>query len=88
MSSGDVPGVFMFKVPDQNIDLGKLRQHVESHGIECSVFYGENAFFVPVHQNLNNFDIDYIFFTIKNFFLEINSKKFVASTGLNQFNNK
>ncbi|MFD1316849.1 DegT/DnrJ/EryC1/StrS family aminotransferase [Namhaeicola litoreus] len=79
LQSGYVPGVFMFKVPDENIDLIKLRKHVEIHGIECSVFYGERAFFVPVHQNLNDFDIDYIYFTIQNFVNETEKNQLIGN---------
>jgi hypothetical protein len=54
----DVPGVFIFTLP-MNIDLAALKEHVIAHGIECSVFYGENAFFIPVHQRLCEDDLAY-----------------------------
>jgi hypothetical protein len=63
----DVPGVFLFKVP-KHINLSDMKNYGWSHGIECSVFYGENAFFIPVHQRLTLEDLDY-FYTVFAFFL-------------------
>lgn len=57
LAEGVVPGVFMFNAP--GLDLPRMREHVTAHGIQCSVFYGEQAFFIPVHQALTGFDIDY-----------------------------
>ena len=54
----DVPGVFMFTLPAA-ADPVAMKQHGWAHGIECSVFYGENAFFIPVHQRLCEADLDY-----------------------------
>ena len=54
----DVPGVFMFTLP-AGVDPVAMKQHGWAHGIECSVFYGENAFFIPVHQRLCEADLDY-----------------------------
>lgn len=56
--ANDVPGVFIFTVPD-GIDLAAMKQYGWSHGIECSVFYGEQAFFIPVHERLRVSDLDY-----------------------------
>ena len=54
----DVPGVFLFSTPP-GVDLDAMKAHGWRHGIECSVFYGEEAFFVPVHQRLEAADLDY-----------------------------
>jgi DegT/DnrJ/EryC1/StrS aminotransferase family len=54
----DVPGVFLFRVPP-GTDLPRLKEHGWRHGIECSVFYGEDAFFIPVHQRLTAEDLAY-----------------------------
>jgi hypothetical protein len=54
-----VPGVAMLKSSIQ-LDLDKLKVDLNRVGIESSIFYGENAFFVPVHQNLTELEIDYI----------------------------
>ena len=59
LNNAVVPGVFMFRVKNENIDLPKLKEHLYAHGIQCSVFYGERAFFIPVHQNLLAADLDY-----------------------------
>lgn len=40
-------------------DLNALKTLLTLHGIQCSVFYGEDAFFIPIHQNLTRFDLDY-----------------------------
>jgi hypothetical protein len=54
----DVPGVFLFTVPP-GTDLVAMKEFGWRHGIECSVFYGEDAFFIPVHQRLLEEDLDY-----------------------------
>lgn len=48
-------------------DLHGLKLHLANHGIQSSIFYGEDAFFIPCHQNMSKFDIDYIFSSILNF---------------------
>jgi DegT/DnrJ/EryC1/StrS aminotransferase family len=53
-----VPGVFMFQTP-AGVDLPGLKVFVQEHGIESSVFYGEQAFFVPVHERLLPADLEY-----------------------------
>lgn len=68
LKSGYVPGVFMFTVKDLNIDLPELRSFVQRHGIESSIFYGERAFFIPVHQQLNSTDLDYFIYILKHFY--------------------
>lgn len=55
----ETPSVYMFKTSDR-IDLPGLKEFMQRNGIESSVFYGENSFFVPVHQNLNQEDIRFI----------------------------
>ena len=59
LSDGIVPGVFMFRVKDVNSNLPALKQHLYAHGIQCSIFYGEASFFIPVHQQLTTTDLDY-----------------------------
>lgn len=58
LSESSVPGVFMFQMP-AGVDLPALKTFVQEHGIESSVFYGEQAFFVPVHERLVPADLDY-----------------------------
>ena len=63
----DVPGVFLFFVP-QGVNLERMKEHGWRHGIECSVFYGEEAFFIPVHQHLSEIDLDYFYAVFLDFF--------------------
>jgi len=58
ISSNVIPGVFMFKSSIQ-INYPELKIHLYKHGIQCSVFYGEQSFFIPNHQNLNFEDLNY-----------------------------
>lgn len=65
MKKGTVPGVFMFKTEGHSIDLPELKNHFYAHGVQCSVFYGEEAFFIPVHQALVQDDLDYFVAILK-----------------------
>lgn len=62
-----IPGVFMFRVINKKIDLAQLKLHFYAHGVQCSVFYGEETFFIPVHQGLNNGDLDYFIEILNSF---------------------
>jgi len=46
-------------------DLNKLKTLLMQNGIQSSVFYGEDAFFIPCHQNLEKGDIDYIYLVVE-----------------------
>ena len=59
IENGIVPGVFMFQKDTSQINLSELKKYFYTRGIQCSVFYGEEAFFMPCHQNLNEEDIEY-----------------------------
>lgn len=54
-----IPGVFLFRW-DDNIDYPSLKDFLYENGVECSVFYGKSAFFVPCHQYIDNVEIEYI----------------------------
>lgn len=54
-----VPGVFLFKWVE-NIDYPRLKEFLYENGVECSVFYGKSAFFVPCHQYIENTEIEYV----------------------------
>ena len=54
-----VPGVFLFKWLEC-INYQLLKDFLTKSGIECSVFYGKNAFFIPLHQNLCKSELDYM----------------------------
>ena len=63
----NIPGVFMVYVNNPKIDLHAMKLHFNSCGIQGSVFYGEQAFFIPCHQELQLMDLDYFFEIIKCF---------------------
>jgi|WetSurMetagenome_2_1015567.scaffolds.fasta_scaffold251581_2 hypothetical protein len=64
---GTVPGVFMFRINNQSINLPGLKNYYYAHGVQCSVFYGEESFFIPVHQALNEHDMLYFYEVINSF---------------------
>lgn len=66
-ADGEVPGVFMLNTPT-NTDLSALKSYCYANGIESSVFYGEDAFFIPCHQNLSVRDLDYFITVISTYF--------------------
>ena len=69
-SDHETPSVFMCLTPP-SIDLDGLKVFLQQNGVESSVFYGENAFFVPVHQHLKEEDIFFIT-TLINYFCDDN----------------
>jgi len=62
----ETPSVYMCSTPP-SVDLNALKIFLQKNGVESSVFYGENAFFVPVHQNLSEEDILFVVSLIKHF---------------------
>lgn len=48
-------------------DLHSLKEFLNKNGIQNSVFYGEDAFFIANHQNLSKIDIDLIFECVQTF---------------------
>lgn len=48
-------------------DLNAFKLFLIENGIQSSVFYGEDAFFIPCHQNLSFADIDFITYLIAHF---------------------
>ena len=62
-----VPSVLLLKNNGVIKDLSCHKEYLNKHGIQNSVFYGEDTFFVPCHQNLNETDIDYFKFVTENF---------------------
>ncbi|AZA81732.1 hypothetical protein C1637_03910 [Chryseobacterium lactis] len=57
-SERETPSVCMFT--NNGHDLPKLKVFLQRNGIECSIFYGKDAFFIPVNQALGKFEMDYI----------------------------
>jgi len=66
-ATGTVPGVFIFRKGKHQFDLTELKKHFYAQGIQCSVFYGEESFFIPVHQALHKSDLDYFLEVMKSF---------------------
>lgn len=67
LEEGVVPSVFMFRRGEVLIDLPALKSYLYAHGIQCSVFYGEESFFIPAHQALTDDDIHYFSEVITSF---------------------
>lgn len=67
LDEGIVPNVFMFRTDNSAIDLPELKKYFWGHGIQSSVFYGEEAFFIPVHQALTDSDLGYFYEVMKSF---------------------
>lgn len=59
LEEGVVPGVFLFSWRD-DIDYPKLKEFMQRNGVESSVFYGKNAYFIPMHHNLAKNELDYM----------------------------
>jgi len=62
-----VPSVLLLKNNGVVTDLNALKNFLYAHGIQNSVFYGEDAFFIPCHQNLEMQDIQYFLFCVEKF---------------------
>lgn len=71
LQEGITPGVFMFNAKHLSGKLPELKQILYKHGIQCSVFYGKDAFFIPCHQNLKKSDLDYFFAVVKKYSKEL-----------------
>lgn len=54
-----VPSVFLFQWTD-TIDYPGLKEFMQRNGVESSVFYGENAFYIPCNYNLSRDELDYM----------------------------
>ena len=54
-------------------DLNNFKLFMYSNGVENSIFYGEDAFFIPNHQGLSFADIDSIFKTVSVYLNKYNS---------------
>lgn len=65
-SSEYIPGVYMFR-SNNKINYPELKLYMTNNGIQCSVFYGEDSFFIPLHQNLSFGDLKYFKEVINSF---------------------
>lgn len=61
----EVPGAFVFTA--HGFDLEGMKRFLLAQGIECTVFYGEEAFVLPCHQSLGNEYFD-CFVSLINYF--------------------
>jgi len=68
LTSFEIPSVYMFSTDKINLD--ELKIFMQRNGVECGKFYDENTFFLPVHQELEKFDLDFIINLIKYFIIE------------------
>lgn len=69
-TDNETPSVFMCSTPSW-VNLEGMKVFLQQNGVESSVFYGENAFFVPVHQYLKEEDILFIV-TLINYYCDDN----------------
>ena len=44
-----------------------FKSYINSKGIESSIFYGSNCYFLPCHQNLSDIEIDYVIKIIESY---------------------
>jgi len=66
INANDCPGVFCFTIPDR-VDAQDMKLYINRQGIESSVFYGAEAYFLPCHQALSEKEIEYIFEVVKSY---------------------
>jgi dTDP-4-amino-4,6-dideoxygalactose transaminase len=64
---GIVPSVLLLNNNGIIRDLQKHKEYLYAHGIQNSVFYGEDAFFIPCHQNITKVDVDYFTYLVRYF---------------------
>jgi hypothetical protein len=55
-------------------NLDKFKVYLNHNGIQSSVFYGEDAFFIPCHQNLTISDLNYFYQCFLFYLKNLNSK--------------
>lgn len=61
MNKNTVPSALLLNNNNSIKDLNAFKIYLNNNGIQNSVFYGEDAFFIPSHQNLETTDYDYFF---------------------------
>jgi len=64
-----VPSAMLLKNNGIVKDLSALKLFLSKNGIQSSVFYGEDGFFIPNHQSLTKTEIDFLF-TVISFYLK------------------
>lgn len=71
LTENSVPGVFLFTAPKE-IDLSSLKRYYWARGVQCSVFYGEQAFYLPLNQFTEKAHVDYFALILKSFIKNYN----------------
>lgn len=64
---GEVPSVLLLNNHQIIKNLPAFKDYLYAQGLQNSVFYGEDAFFIPCHQNLTEADIDYFKFVTEEY---------------------
>lgn len=54
------PGALLIDTP-LNIDLQSIKSKMQENGVECTILYKNNTFILPIHQNMTEFDCDYVY---------------------------
>lgn len=54
-------------------DLDSFKDFLWQQKVESSIFYGEDAFFIPNHQNLSEGDMNFFFELVKSYTIKYNS---------------
>lgn len=65
-TKNDIPGVFLFNLPE-GVNPIILKKYYWERGVQCSVFYGKQAFFLPLHQFTNRLQVEYFAEIFKSF---------------------
>jgi dTDP-4-amino-4,6-dideoxygalactose transaminase len=55
-----VPYAMLLRNNGRIKDLNNFKSYMTKNGIQNSVFYGEDGFFIPIHQSLNIYEIQFI----------------------------
>tara|TARA_R110000851_G_scaffold4753_2_gene19661 strand:+ start:9797 stop:10723 length:927 start_codon:yes stop_codon:yes gene_type:complete len=67
-NENETPSVFMFKNSQSNpVNFKLLKEYMQKLGVESSIFYGEDSFFIPVNHTLDYVDLHYIYDIFLNF---------------------
>lgn len=48
-------------------NLDEFKDYLTSNGVQNSIFYGEDSFFIPMHQSLSTIEIKFIYGLIKHY---------------------
>jgi hypothetical protein len=58
---GVVPYALLLKNNEIIKDLNNFKSYMSKNGIQNSVFYGKDGFFIPNHQSLNVFEVQFMY---------------------------